>query len=103
VKSLFHLRARDMDYDFRLVRCEVLGSISLTCRSRAICVDLMRQIEMRGLWVLETPLHHYQSPHSRSQFFHLGPIVRMFEELRVFSFQRCCWEGAGHPRKDRRP
>jgi glycosyltransferase involved in cell wall biosynthesis len=76
VTTLFRLRVRDVDCDFRLLRRKVIESVSLTCRSGAVCVELMAQVERAGFHVAEVPVHHYPRLTGRSQFFRLGPVVR---------------------------
>lgn len=76
VRLLFRLCVRDVDCDFRLVRRSVVERLALGCHSGAICVELMRRIEMQGFRVVEAPVSHYPRPHGRSQFFRAGPIAR---------------------------
>jgi glycosyltransferase involved in cell wall biosynthesis len=78
---LFRLHIKDVDCDFRLIRRTVIESLHLTCRSGAICVDLMSQIQNRGWRVLEAPVKHYPRRHGRSQFFAAGPIARTLREM----------------------
>jgi len=81
VKVLFGLKVRDVDCDFRLMRRKVLDAVSLTCRSGAICVELMCQIEIAGFRVAEVPVNHYPRLSGRSQFFRLGPVVRTVADI----------------------
>jgi len=76
VKTLFGLKVRDVDCDFRLIRRRVLEAVPLTCRSGAICVELMCQIERAGFRVTEVPVNHYPRSSGRSQFFRLAPVAR---------------------------
>ena len=76
VKALFGLKVRDVDCDFRLLRRKVLEAVPLTCRSGAICVELMCQIEKAGFRVVEVPVNHYPRLSGRSQFFRFGPVAR---------------------------
>ncbi|MFB3923219.1 MAG: glycosyltransferase family 2 protein [Terriglobia bacterium] len=76
VKVFFGLNVRDVDCDFRLMRRKVLERVPLTCRSGAICVELMCQIERAGFRVAEVPVHHYPRMNGRSQFFRFGPVAR---------------------------
>ena len=85
VKTLFRLKVRDVDCDFRVVRRKVMEGIHLTSRSGAICVDLMCQIERRGYRVVEVPVNHYPRLHGRSQFFRVGPVARtVFDIFRLW-------------------
>jgi glycosyltransferase involved in cell wall biosynthesis len=47
-RSLFRIRIRDVDCDFRLMRRELLHSINLTSTSGTICVELVRCVITRG-------------------------------------------------------
>lgn len=76
VKTLFGLKARDVDCDFRLLRRKVLEAVPLTCRSGAICVELVHQVEKCGFRVVEVPVNHYPRLSGRSQFFRMGPVAR---------------------------
>jgi len=87
-KALFRLRIKDVDCDFRLMRRKVIESVHLTCRSGAICVDLMSQIQNRGWRVLESPVSHYPRRHGRSQFFRVGPIARTLKDMFRLWFRR---------------
>jgi glycosyltransferase involved in cell wall biosynthesis len=81
VKALFRLRIKDVDCDFRLLRRKVIESVPLTCRSGAICVELMAQVERAGFLVAEVPVHHYPRLSGRSQFFRLGPVARTLRDV----------------------
>jgi glycosyltransferase involved in cell wall biosynthesis len=81
VKNLFRLRVRDVDCDFRLLRRKVIEAVPLTCRSGAICVELMAQVERAGFRVAEVPVHHYPRLAGRSQFFRWGPVARTLRDV----------------------
>jgi hypothetical protein len=85
VTALFQLRVKDVDCDFRLLRRSVIDSVPLTCRSGAVCVELMAQVERAGFHVAEVPVHHYARLTGRSQFFRLGPVARtLFDVLQLW-------------------
>ena len=65
----FRLPVRDVDCDFRLVRRRALQRISLSASSGAICVELVHKLASAGCVFREVPVHHYERPHGRSQFF----------------------------------
>jgi glycosyltransferase involved in cell wall biosynthesis len=67
VTALFRLHVKDVDCDFRLLRRKVIESVSLACRSGAVCVELMAQVERAGFHVAEVPVHHYPRPSGRSR------------------------------------
>ena len=81
VKILFRLRIKDVDCDFRLLRRQVVEAVPLSCRSGAICVELMAQVERAGFRVAEVPVHHYARRAGKSQFFHWGPVARTLRDL----------------------
>ncbi len=66
---LFRLPVRDVDCDFRLIRRSALQRISLSASSGAICVELIHKLASAGCVFREVPVHHYERPHGRSQFF----------------------------------
>jgi glycosyltransferase involved in cell wall biosynthesis len=92
-KALFRLSIKDVDCDFRLMRREVVEGLHLTCRSGAICVDLMSQIQNRGWRVLESPVQHYPRRHGKSQFFRAGPIARTLKDMFRLWLQRGLFKG----------
>jgi len=65
----FRLPVRDVDCDFRLVCRRALQRISLSASSGAICVELVHKLAAAGCVFREVPVHHYERPHGRSQFF----------------------------------
>src|SRR5690348_9859381 len=81
VKFFFHLKVRDVDCDFRLIRRNVMDAVELTSPTGAVCVDLMCQIERGGYRVVEVPVNHYPRFHGRSQFFRVGPIARTMTDI----------------------
>lgn len=87
VRILFHLKVKDVDCDFRLLRSRVLRNISLTASSGAICVDLMSQIQDRGVTILETPVNHYPRKYGKSHFFRVLPVLRTGLDLLSLCFR----------------
>jgi len=89
-RLLFRVRIRDIDCDYRLIRCGLLDEIQLTSTSGTICVELVRKLELSGCEVVEVGVHHYPRLHGRSQFFRmrslaitLGQLLRMWIKLVV--------------------
>lgn len=68
-QMLFSLPVRDVDCDFRLIRREFFGKITLTSTSGSICVELVYKLKRAGARFCETGVNHYARPHGRSQFF----------------------------------
>jgi glycosyltransferase involved in cell wall biosynthesis len=81
VRTLFKLRVRDVDCDFRLMRREVLDRIGLRTDSGAICVELVKRAQEAGFRFAELPVHHYPRQHGRSEFFRVRPIARLLIDL----------------------
>ena len=82
----FWLPVRDVDCDFRLVRRRALQRISLSASSGAICVELVHKLASAGCVFREVPVHHYERPHGRSQFFTPRRIAHT-----VFEFFALWW------------
>jgi glycosyltransferase involved in cell wall biosynthesis len=74
VKLLFHLRVRDVDCDFRLMRREIFDRVKLERDTGVICLEMMRKIQDAGFHVIEVPVHHYHRVHGRSQFFNFARV-----------------------------
>ena len=82
----FRLPVRDVDCDFRLIRRRALQRISLSASSGAICVELVHKLASAGCVFREVPVHHYERPHGRSQFFTPRRIAHT-----VFEFFALWW------------
>jgi len=90
-RTLFRIRLRDVDCDFRLVRRSLLDEIKLTSTSGTICVELVRKLELTDCEVVEVGVHHYPRLHGTSQFFRvkslavtLTQLLRLWLRLVVF-------------------
>jgi glycosyltransferase involved in cell wall biosynthesis len=84
-RLLFRIRIRDIDCDYRLIRRALLDRIHLTSTSGAICVELVRKLELSGCEVMEVGVHHYPRLHGRSQFFRMRSLaVTFFQLLRLW-------------------
>ncbi len=81
VRTLFRLRIRDVNCDFRLMRASLFDKVRLEFNSGAICVELVRKVQDRGGKIAEVPVPHYPRPYGRSQFWRLWRILRLFGEL----------------------
>jgi glycosyltransferase involved in cell wall biosynthesis len=80
-RAVFGVRLRDIDCDFRLIRRCLLARSPLRSVSGAVCLELVRKLELSGWSVAEVPVHHYPRLHGRSQFFRLRSLVRTLREL----------------------
>lgn len=87
VKLAFGLQFRDVDCDFRLIRRGVFDKVTLSRNSGVICAEMMSKIQRAGFRVVETPVHHYQRAHGKSQFFNFPRIARTLWQLAGLWFQ----------------
>jgi glycosyltransferase involved in cell wall biosynthesis len=81
VRHAMGLWIRDVDCDFRLIRRSVLERVSLTRRSGAICVELVRGLQDAGARFVEVPIHHRPRRAGRSQFFRPIPVARTLVDV----------------------
>ena len=81
VRTMFGLRLRDVDCDFRLMRREVFEKVSLTRSSGVICVELMKKVQDHGFRIAQVPVHHYHRSYGRSQFFNVRRVGRTLYDL----------------------
>lgn len=107
-RVLFGIRISDIDCDFRLARRDILQQLHLRSYTGAICVELVRGIELTGCEVAEVNVHHYPRLHGRSQFFRVRSLLTTFLQLLnlywtlvilppVKRFARWCLGRAGVP------
>jgi glycosyltransferase involved in cell wall biosynthesis len=78
---LFRIRLRDIDCDFRLIRRSILDPGRLRSTGGAICVELVRRLELSGAGVIELPVHHYPRRYGRSEFFRVRSLASTFLQL----------------------
>jgi glycosyltransferase involved in cell wall biosynthesis len=81
VRTLFGLRLRDVDCDFRLMRREVFRKVRLTRSSGIICVELMKKVQDHGFRIAQVPVHHFHRTYGKSQFFNLPRVARTLLDL----------------------
>ncbi|MDR3703706.1 MAG: glycosyltransferase family 2 protein [Candidatus Sulfopaludibacter sp.] len=80
-RLLFLIRIRDIDCDYRLIRRALLDKIQLTSTSGAVCVELVRKLELSGWRVDEVGVHHYERLYGRSQFFRIRSLAVTFSQI----------------------
>lgn len=83
VKLAFGIHLRDVDCDYRLFRRSILGPLQLTTETGAICVEMIKKIEMSGFGIAEVPVHHYYRQYGASQFFRVRRLLRVAHQLFV--------------------
>ena len=81
VRRVFHIRVRDVDCDFRLIRRDLLTQLQLRSDSGSICVEMLKGLQELGCAVAEVPVHHYARVAGRSQFFRWGSVKRTLQQL----------------------
>ena len=81
VRTLFGLRLRDVDCDFRLMRREVFRKVVLTRSSGVICVELMKKVQDHGFRIAEVGVRHYHRTYGKSQFFNFPRVARTLADL----------------------
>ena len=87
VKMAFGLKFCDVDCDFRLMRRSIFDKVQLNRNSGVICAEMMTKIQRAGFRVVETPVHHYQRAHGKSQFFNFPRIARTLWQLAGLWFE----------------
>ncbi len=81
VRTVFGLRLRDVDCDFRLMRRRVFEKVVLTRSSGVICVELMKKVQDHGFRIAEVPVHHHHRSYGKSQFFNFRRVARTLVDL----------------------
>jgi glycosyltransferase involved in cell wall biosynthesis len=81
VRTLFRLRMRDVDCDFRLLRRQMFEQIDLHEDSGVICVELMTKVHLAGFRIAEVPVHHFHRAYGKSQFFNFRRVARVGRDL----------------------
>jgi glycosyltransferase involved in cell wall biosynthesis len=81
VRTVFGLRLRDVDCDFRLMRKHVFEKVQLTRNSGVICVELMKKVQDHGFRLAEVPVHHFHRTYGKSQFFNFPRVARTLVDL----------------------
>ncbi|MEO6436912.1 MAG: glycosyltransferase family 2 protein [Tepidisphaeraceae bacterium] len=80
-RLIFRIRLRDIDCDFRLIRRALLADMRLSSTSGAICVELVRKLELSSYSVVEVGVHHYPRLHGSSQFFRFRSLMTTLYQL----------------------
>ena len=87
VKTLFRLRVRDVDCDYRLMRRSIFDRVRLEKNSGVICLEMMKKIQDAGFTIVEAPVHHYHRAYGRSQFFNVRRIYHTGVDVMKLWFQ----------------
>jgi glycosyltransferase involved in cell wall biosynthesis len=78
MRLFFNFHIRDVDCDFRLMRRQVFDRVALTQNTGAICLELVKKLEMEGFHIAEIPVHHFHRTYGKSQIFNLPRLFRTF-------------------------
>lgn len=81
IRYIFRLPIRDVDCDFRLIRRSVMKKVKLTTTSGAVCVELVKRLDLAGARFGEVYVHHYDRKFGHSQFYTLKNIWRTAKDL----------------------
>lgn len=81
VRRLFHIRIRDVDCDFRVVKRSLMDGITLESSSGPVCVELVRKLQDTGCGIVEIPVRHLPRLHGHSQFFRPVNLVKSLWQL----------------------
>ncbi len=76
-RTIFGLRLRDVDCDFRLMRRSIFDKVNLQCNSGVICVEFIKKVQDAGFVIREVPVHHYHRTYGRSQFFNFRRVGKV--------------------------
>lgn len=87
VKTLFGLKMRDVDCDFRLMRRRIFDVVRLEKNSGVICLEMMKKFQDAGFRVAEHPVHHYHRTHGKSQFFNFPRVFRTLVDVHKLWWQ----------------
>jgi glycosyltransferase involved in cell wall biosynthesis len=87
VRTVFGLRLKDVDCDFRLMRRDIFGKVALTRSSGVICVELMKKVQDHGFRIAQVPVHHYHRSYGKSQFFNFPRVARTLLDLTRLWFE----------------
>lgn len=81
MRSMFSLRIKDVDCDFRLIRKSVFDKIKLEHNSGIICVEMVKKIQDAGFNFAEVPVHHYFRVYGKSQFFNFRRVFKVSKDI----------------------
>ncbi len=84
---LFSLPIRDVDCDFRLIRRDVLGKLTLLSTSGCICVELVSKLNKISAAFKEIGVNHFERPFGQSQFFTFRRVTKTLVDLFLFRFK----------------
>lgn len=81
VRTMFALKLKDVDCDFRLMRREIFDIVQLESRDGSITFEMMKKIQDAGYRMVEVPVHHFYRQYGESQFFNFRRVARALARL----------------------
>ncbi|MCM2256944.1 MAG: glycosyltransferase family 2 protein [Vicinamibacteria bacterium] len=87
VKTMFGLKVRDVDCDFRLMKRSVFDKVVLERSSGVICVELMKKVQDQGFRIAEVGVRHFHRTYGKSQFFNFPRVARTLLDLMNLWFE----------------
>lgn len=81
VKTVFNIKLKDVDCDFRLFKKSALDRIDVKERGGTMCLEMVKRIEKLGGKVEEVPVSHHERKYGKSQFFKIRNILRVFVDI----------------------
>ncbi len=81
IKTLFGLKLRDVDCDFRLMRRAIFDVVQLESNNGSITFEMMKKIQDAGYRMVEVPVRHYYRQYGNSQFFNFWRVGRALSEV----------------------
>ncbi len=80
-RRLFHIKIRDINCDFRLMKRKIFRTVKLESDSGVICVEMIKKIQDAGFTFYEVPVRHFPRQSGKSQFFKIHRILKVFYGL----------------------
>jgi len=81
VKTVFNIKLKDVDCDFRLFRKDALDKLDIKEHGGTMCLEMVKKIEKLGGEILEVPVSHYPRKYGKSQFFKIRNLLRVFVDI----------------------
>ncbi|OHE79139.1 MAG: hypothetical protein A2107_08055 [Verrucomicrobia bacterium GWF2_62_7] len=83
-KTIFGLKVRDVDCDFRLMRRTLIQQLQFKTETGFFPVEMVRTIQDNGLRIREVPVHHYYRKAKGSQFLNVRNVSKVILAMRAF-------------------
>ncbi|MBI3558772.1 glycosyltransferase family 2 protein [Candidatus Gottesmanbacteria bacterium] len=81
IRNIFNPPIYDIDCDFRLIRNKFMKKIDLKINSGAVCLELVKKLQLSGAHFREVSIHHFPRRFGQSQFFKIKPLFQTFFDL----------------------